>query len=197
MDSEQSFDEVMQRLRQGDQDAAAEVFARFAHRLMGLARSRLNATIRGKVDPEDVMQSVFNSFFRRQAEERFEFVDWGSLWALLALITIRKCGHRIEHFGAASRDVGREISFTPLTDESSASWAAVATEPSPSQAAILTETVEQLMRPLNDSERQMLSLSLQGYTPAEIAPEVTRSERTVRRVLERVRGQLERMRAAG
>ena len=52
----------MARLRAGDNAAAAEVFRRFANRLIGLARTHLDARVRQKVDPEDVMQSALKSF---------------------------------------------------------------------------------------------------------------------------------------
>src|SRR5580692_11428902 len=98
MSVDPSFDTVMQRLRAGDDEAAADVFRRFADRLIGLARSRLDERLRQKVDPEDVMQSVFKSFFRVQADGKLDLANWDSLWALLTVITLRKCGHRIEYF---------------------------------------------------------------------------------------------------
>ena len=68
MPQSESFDDVMGRLRAGDQSAAAtEIFQRFARRLIGLARTRLDDRVRSKVDAEDVLQSVFRSFFVRQA----------------------------------------------------------------------------------------------------------------------------------
>ena len=51
------------------------------------------------------------------------------------------------------------------------------------------------MRGLNERERAMLGLGLQGYTVQEISSEVGRSERTVQRLLKRVRRELERMQA--
>jgi RNA polymerase sigma factor (sigma-70 family) len=67
--------------------------------------------------------------------------------------------------------------------------------PSPFPSSTLTETVEQVMRGLNERERAMLGLGLQGYTVQEISSEVGRSERTVQRLLKRVRRELERMQA--
>src|SRR5437773_10826372 len=103
-----SFANVMDRLRAGDGDAAAEVFHRFAHRLIALARSRLDHLLRAKVDPEDVMQSVYRSFFSRQAAHGYEFAGWDGLWGMLTVITLRKCGHRAEFFRSEERRVGKE-----------------------------------------------------------------------------------------
>jgi RNA polymerase sigma-70 factor, ECF subfamily len=191
-----SFDDVMGRLRTGDQAAAAEVFRRFANRLIGLARTHLDRRIRQKVDPEDVMQSALKSFFVRHADGKFDLTGWDNLWSMLVVITLRKCGHQAEHFRAAMRDVEREQATPGVgADDSVSSWQAVANDPTPVQAALLAEAVEQVMQSLGDDrERQILELSLQGFKPFEISEKVGRSERTVQRVLDRVRRRLQRMR---
>jgi RNA polymerase sigma-70 factor (ECF subfamily) len=193
MTQDRPFADVMQRLRAGDQDAATQVFQRFADRLIALARGRLNPVIRAKLDPEDVLQSVFRSFFTRHAEGQFDLANWDSLWSMLVVLTVRKCGRRVGYFHAARRDVLRERAPEPAVQESNMAWEQMAAEPTPAEAAILTETVEQLMRRLDERERQVLALRLQGYTIPEISAQLGRAERTVERVLERVRRWLQQM----
>src|SRR5947209_1959229 len=190
-----AFDDLMARLRAGDDDAAAEVFRRFTHRLIGLARSRLDHLIRRKVDPEDILQSVYRTFFRRYARGAFDLESWDGLWGMLTVITVRKCDYRRKFFRAACRDVGREVAPPAAADAPAPEIEALARDPTPSEAARLAETVEQLMRELTGREREMLALSLQGHTTEEISAQVGRSERTVQRVLKRVRAQLERLQA--
>ena len=196
MGGETTFDELMDRLNDGDEEAAAEIFNRFVRRLIFLARSRLNAQVRQKEDPEDVVQSVFRSFFTRQVEGQFEIGSWGSLWAMLAVITLRKCGNRIEYFQAAKRNVQRDIpggTKPNETEESRLTWEGIAREPTPAEAAAITETLEELMAGLDQRERLILSLRLQEYTVQEISEQVDRSERTIARVLERVRERMQTM----
>jgi RNA polymerase sigma-70 factor (ECF subfamily) len=193
--ADSSFHDVMARLRAGDPDAAAAIFHRFAGRLIGLARTRLDSRLRQKVDPEDVLQSVYKSFFLRHAEGQFELHNWDSLWALLTVITVRKCGQWIDHFHTGGRDVTREVTPTPANDSSPPSWKAFAREPTPSEVAMLAETVEQLLRNLSEREREIVSLALQGYTAPEISERLGRPERTVYRVVERARKHLQRLRA--
>src|SRR5947199_164230 len=64
-------------------------------------------------------------------------------------------------------------------------------EPSPADAAALTDTVGRLLRGLDPLQRRMVRLRLEGYRLDEIAATVRRSERTVRRLLEQVRWRLE------
>src|SRR5690348_6415942 len=98
MTAPESFADLMARLRQGDQDAAAQLFQQYARRLIGLAHRRLDDRLRQKADPEEVMQSVLKSFFVRQRQGQFELDNWDSLWALLVRITLHKCGHRVEYY---------------------------------------------------------------------------------------------------
>ena len=193
MSGDESFDAVVSRLGAGDQDAAAEIFRRYAHRLIHLARSRLDSQMRQKIDPEDVLQSVFRSFFLRQATGQFDLDGWGSLWSLLVRITLRKCGRQIAAFHADRRDVGREMVWAGWEQESRRAWEAIDREPTPEEVVSLTETVENLMRKLDGMQQRIVELRLQGYTVPEISQQVGRTERTVHRVLSLVRDGLTRL----
>jgi RNA polymerase sigma-70 factor (ECF subfamily) len=78
-----SFAEFLDRLRCGDDAAAMEFFGRFAHQLIALALRHIDAGLRHKVDPEDVVQSAFKSFFVRYGDGKLNVVNWNSLWGLL------------------------------------------------------------------------------------------------------------------
>jgi RNA polymerase sigma-70 factor (ECF subfamily) len=181
----------MARLRAGDDAAARRVFEQFAGRLVGLARSRLSNRLRQKVDAEDVAQSVFKSFFAGHAEGQYQLVSWDSLWGLLADITMRKCARKAEFYQAGRRDVAREV---PGAEFSGGSWQGLARDPTPSEAAMLTETLEQLLTGLEPHERDMVVFDLQGYTIQEISERTGRAERSVYRILARVRKRLQRLR---
>jgi DNA-directed RNA polymerase specialized sigma24 family protein len=70
---------------------------------------------------------------------------------------------------------------------------AIDREPSPPQAAMLAELVDQLLEGLRPPHREVIELSLLGYTTLEISERVRRSERTVWRVREDVRQRLHRL----
>jgi RNA polymerase sigma-70 factor (ECF subfamily) len=189
------FADLLARLRRGDEEAAGQLYTRYAGRLIALACSRLGGPVRRKLDPEDVVQSALNSFFQRQRRGQFELADWDSLWSLLVTITLRKCGHKVEYYRAACRDVGREEA--PLGGgDSVRAFEALARDPSPSQAAALVELTEQILTSFRDPrERQIFLLALDGRRSEEIGHEVGLTQRTVQRVLARTRSRLERMRA--
>lgn len=189
MSFEPAFAELMTRLRGGDPEAAEVVFRRFAVRLIGLARVNLDSRLQQKLDPEDVVQSAFKSFFVRHADGQYELDDWDSLWSLLTVVTLRKCGHRCRHFRAMQRDVRREEAGGTEPDEGPV-WAAICREPTPQEAFEFAEVVEGLFRGLGETDRLILQSTLQGSTPQQVSQEAGVSGRTVYRLLERIKGRL-------
>jgi RNA polymerase sigma-70 factor (ECF subfamily) len=196
MPDHDSFSDAMGRLRAGDEAAAHEIFQRFVCKLVRLARCQFDAALRRKVDPEDVVQSAFKSFFLRYGVGKLEVRDWDNLWGLLTVITLRKCLDRVEYHHAGCRDVEREAAARPGAAGTEPWWEAVAREPRPEEAVVLAETVDLLLRGLDAEERPILEMSLRGYTTQEISEQLGRPERSVRRLRERVKKQLQRQQLA-
>jgi RNA polymerase sigma factor (sigma-70 family) len=190
MTLERGFGTWVRELNAGEESAAAEVFRRFAARLTLLARAQFRQRMLQKEDPEDVVQSVFSSFFRQQREGQFTFAGWDSVWDVLVVITLHKCHNRREYFLAARRDIHREVTLG--TWEGPASEPA-APEPTPEEVATLADLIEGLLRPLDEDHRAILSLYLQDYTVPEIARRAGFSQRTVWRSLRRVRNHARRL----
>ena len=185
MDANDCFSTVIEGLRAGDDLAARQLVRRFTGQLIVLARRRLDSALTYKVDPEDLVQSVYKSFFKRLEAGQCEFDTWDSLWGYLALLTVRKCLDRAEYYRAARRSLGRE---RPLTAE--AMWTVLSREPTPPQALILIEMVEQFMAGLDQRGQDVLSLHLQGYSIGEIGDQLGRAPRTVRRTILRAKNRL-------
>lgn len=191
-----SFAEFLTKLQSQDDAAAQELFGRFTHQLIALAQRHIDTGLRQRVDPEDVVQSAYKSFFVRYGGGNLEAVNWNSLWGLLTLITVRKCAERAAYHRAECRNAAREVS-APRGDEALQWPEPFGREPTPLEAAVLSETVEQLFAGLDEEERPILELSLQGYSTREIGAQLGRAERTVRLLREGVRHRLERMQRAG
>jgi RNA polymerase sigma-70 factor, ECF subfamily len=187
-----SFAEFLARLQSGDPAAGEEIFARFAHQLIALARHNIDAGLRHKVDPEDVVQSAYKSFFFRYGDGNLDVVNWNSLWGLLTLITVRKCAERAAYHRAERRDAAREVSPSPRL-AGTPKLEPFGREPTPVEAAVLSETLQQLFVDLDEDERPILEMSLQGYTTREISERLGRAERTVRLLREGIRHRLEEM----
>ena len=182
--------DLMARWRDGDQEAAEEMFRRYAERLCALARSRLSARMARHVDPEDVVQSAYRSFFTGARAGRYALRRSGDLWRLLSAITLHKLQRQVERHAAGKRAVGRECHFAEKSDLFGPTVEMLAREPTPEAAAALVDTLAHVYRGLEPLQRRMVELRLQGCGLDEIAADVQRSERTVRRLLELVKERL-------
>jgi RNA polymerase sigma-70 factor (ECF subfamily) len=189
MVEDDSFGAAMAGLRTGDNAAAADVFGRYVRRLVALAGKRYDARLRDRLDVEDAVLSACKSFFLRARRGEFELTGWDELWALLVVITLRKCARRHRSLRAARRDPLRERGGT--TDRALCQVPDGA--PGPVEAAILAETTEDLFRLLDLHDRPIVERILQGFTAEEIALRLDCSERTVRRVRRRAKHRLERL----
>jgi RNA polymerase sigma-70 factor (ECF subfamily) len=192
MGPDAAFDELMARVRAGDEDASAVVFRRYVGRLVALAQRQFALGMRDRADIEGVVQSVYRSFFRRQAAGQFALDDWEALWGILAVIALRKCAKRREYLRAAIRSTAREVAGGRA---GGFAWAfePVDREPTPPEAAALAETVEALLRDLESGDRALACGFLQGQTAEEVAVTSGCSERTARRLRTRLKHRLRRL----
>jgi RNA polymerase sigma-70 factor (ECF subfamily) len=181
---------LLARWRQGDQEAAAELFRRYAGRLVGLARSRLSGRLGQRVDPEDVVHSVYRSFFAGARDGRYDLQRGGDLWRLLVAITLHKLYHQARDHSTSKRALERDVSFGSEDSLLGMGAQLLSHEPSPVDAAALVDVLEQIMNDLEPLQRRMLELRLKGCTVEEIAAETERGEATVRRLLDRVKQRL-------
>ena len=183
--------DLLARVRVGDERAAEELFGRYVERLVGLARSRLSGRLSPRVDPEDVVQSAYRSFFSRARQGEYSLSRAGDLWRLLAAVTLNKLYRQVQFHSASKRSFRREQGLADDCDLPGARPDFTSRDPSPEEVVAVVEELERVMRGRDPLECRMLEMRLQGYLIDEIAADVGRSERTVRRLLDKVRQQLE------
>jgi len=191
-----TFADLMRRLETGNQEAAAEVFQLYTHRLIALAGKQLDARFRAVLSGSDVAQEVLNSFFRRQGQNPYDLESESALWGLLAEIALHKCGKWNRHFAARKRGRGVNLWLQSAEDDAAA-WDVADRGPTPDDAAVLAETVAELYRGLKKNEHAICELRLQNYQVREIAARLNLTEETVSRKLRRIKDKLQRLCAAG
>ncbi len=180
MPDAQSVPDLLDRVRNGDPDAAARLFNCFTQRLRELARAHLDKRLQRHYDSEDIVQSVYRSFLRRL--DRLRVPSEEALWGLLSVMTVRRCHRRAEHAFAACRDVRLEVGLPP-----DALIPLPSSEPQPAEAAELADLVESVLSRLDPRDRDIVVLCLQGYTVQEISERTACAYRTVRRIIDRAR----------
>lgn len=94
--------------RQGDQQAAKQIVDGYVDRLVVLARRHLHQRLAARIDPEDIVQSVFRTFFSRVRDGQFVFAEQDDLTKLLVRITLNKTLRHVAFHRAAKRNPGAE-----------------------------------------------------------------------------------------
>ena len=170
----------------GDQAAAQKLFDRYVNQVMKMARNHINRRLAGRVDAEDIVQSVFRTFFQRARKGQFHVEGADDLCKLLARITVRKTFRQIAYHKRAKRDAGAESSQGDATQEVLLNK--LESGPSPDEAAAFLDYLEHFLGQLRPEDRQILELRMEGYNNMEIAEKLGISDRKIRRLLERMRG---------
>lgn len=169
-----------QPARDAEQDLASpdQVYARYAQRLCHLAEQHLSQKLAGRIDGEDVVQSVFRTFFRRSARGEFRIDTSADLWRLLVRITVLKARAKARHHTAEARDVAAE-----LPGSQARLMEAAGREPDPADAALLADQIEAVLRGLPPLYGEVLQMRLEGRAVTEIADQLQLSRRTIHRAL--------------
>jgi RNA polymerase sigma-70 factor (ECF subfamily) len=190
-------------LRRGDEGALAPLFSNYRDRLRRMVEFRLDARLRGRVAPSDVLQEAYIDALKRlqhyRADPDVPFFIWLRTVAMQRLIQV----HR-QHLGAGMRDAAREVSIGKLAPaEASSEMIAefIADQTSPSLAAQRGEALAQLreaLDALDGIDREVLALRhFEDLSNAEVAAllgiqPAAASKRYVR-ALERLKDALEKL----
>jgi len=172
--------------RADDPDAFRQLVDRYVDRLVALARRRISQRLASRVDPEDVVQSVFRTFFCHLKEGKFQVKDQDDLCKLLMRITVHKVLKQVEKHTAGKRDARLETQQGNRTLERMQELLSL--QPSPEAEVLFIDQLEHLLSQLRPQERKILEMRMQGYTNEDIANELGIYDRKIRRVIERIRG---------
>jgi RNA polymerase sigma-70 factor (ECF subfamily) len=175
--------ELVERFKAGSESAATDLFDRYCEKLMGLARRRIGQRMASRIEPEDVIQSAFRTFFTRVRNNEFTFEGESDLFKLLVRLTVNKTLRQIAHHRAAKRDPGKEAAQGSTADDVMRNL--TVEEPTPDVEVALLDQFEQFLSRLTAFDRKVLEMKLAGHTTAEIATEMGTYERKIRRVMER------------
>lgn len=177
---------LLERFQKGDREAAGLLYARYAERLRALTRRKSSSALACRLDPDDIVQSVFRNFFHAAREGGYDVPPGEDLWKLLLVIALNKIRARGTFHRAAKRDVRRTRRIDGLDPYT------LAKENPYGQSALafLRLVAEEALAQLPPLQRRIVELRVQGYQVHEIAEQTGRSLRTVERTLQHCRQQL-------
>ena len=174
--SAEAASQLLERIRQGDEEALAEMFSIHRDRLWRTVNFRLDRRLAGRVDADDILQEAYLDAAQR-VQHYFEnptisFFVWLRMVVGQTLIDT----HR-RHLGAQMRDAAREVSIHagayPQATSLSLAAHLLGHLTSPSHAAVreeMTLKLEQAIESMEPIDQEVLALRhFEELTNSEVA----------------------------
>lgn len=172
---------LLVELHRGADDAATQLYLRYADRLRQLATKQTADDLRSRIDPEDIVQSVFRTFFRRAAEGHYQVPEGEELWKLFLVIALNKIRRKGAWHHAAKRDSRATTGADALQE---------AGTQDESSLIMLNMVIDETLAAMPVTTRDIIKLRIAGHEVSEIAGQLGRSKRSVERVLQEFRAKL-------
>jgi len=201
---ESDIAELLTKVRGGDQQALAELFARHRDKLRRMVQLRLDHRLAGRVSASDVLQEAYIDAVKR-IDHYFEKPDQPFFGWLRLIVGQRLADVHREHL-AQKRDVGQEVPIHrggPGADSACLAACLLGDGTSPSHAAARTESFGRLEEALNQMDpldREVLALrhfeelsnsetaALLGIQPAAASKRYVRALARLKQILETIPG---------
>ncbi len=166
---------LIARIQAGEEEAATEIYNRYAKRILGLVSHQMADRLHLEIQPEDIVQSVFKSIFRGVTSGGYDAPEGGTLWQLMAVVAIHKVRRSASKRTVQKRDFRRTQSLNSLESFDVQDR----TTPEDFEIAI-REAIEHLL----PAEKSAVLLRVQGHSVEEISEKLDRSRRSVERLLQ-------------
>src|SRR5262245_13398525 len=158
------FEELIRRVRAGDQDAAATLVRTYEPAIRRAVRFRLaDARLGHLLDSMDICQSVLASFFLRAASGQYELGTPEKLLKLLTTMAHNKLISQARKQYAGRRDE-RRVKFSMSDGD-----LLVAPGENPSSEVAAMDLLGEVQRRLSSDERELLELRNRGFDWSAIA----------------------------
>ncbi len=179
----------IEQAKVGDPAAAHQLWQHYFDRLVRSVRQHLRGQNRGPADEEDIVASVFESFYRAAEDGRFpDLSGRDDLWRLLLKMSARKVIDKRRHDHRQRRGAGAAVRSLDDRGEDEAVFEVIGNEPSPEMVLMMAESLERLLGHLGDGQLQEIAVGkLEGFSNGELAERFGCSERTIERRLHLIR----------
>lgn len=180
MTADESFADLLKRIRAGDAAAAEELVQRYEPVLRRMVHVRLvGDRLRRLFDSEDICQSVLASFFVRAALGQYELDQPEDLLKLLAIMARNKVVNKARRMDLNGQG-GERVSLADLSNS-----VLTAASAGPSRHAALKDLLHEVRRRLPQDENRLLDLRQQGVAWADIARQIGDNPEALRKRLNR------------
>jgi RNA polymerase sigma factor (sigma-70 family) len=191
---EEDWDRYIEGLTRGQEDVLDDFYKAYGPTLQRVVCRRLNSGLQRRFDADDVVQSVLRTFFRRAQEGDLELEDQQRVWHLLCAISVTKMRDKIRFHNRMRRAMKKEQSANAGGgDTSGERMDFAASDPQPVDTVAFDEVFEGVFSSLEPDEQTVIQMKIQEHSNAEIAQTLKVSERTIRRMLERLQEKFREM----
>lgn len=164
--ADEEFSELLQRATNGDTEAQEAICRQYERQVRIVARVLLGPQLRTHLDSTDLMQSVHHCLLMGIKNERFDIGSPQKLIALACTLARRKVARKW-------RLHRRQLQHSPPTGDSGyvASMLSSIANPhsGPAEVAQYNDQLLLLCESMNQVERKMLQMRMDGYTNGEVA----------------------------
>lgn len=165
--------ELLEKLRDGDSDAADSVFRQYEPYLRMVVRRKISPALRAKFDSVDVIQSVWADLFQGFREARWSFEDPSKLKAFL----ITAARNRLIDYVRRNRHAMAAGNSGLPVEETAADG------PRPSELVQADDVWQQLLAMCSDEHKTIVELKARGVSLDDIAAQTSYHKSSVRRIL--------------
>ncbi len=162
----EEFTALVAHARQRDQNALTQLVQQYEFKVRLVARYLLGPALRPYLDSVDLVQSVHKSLLLGLRQDKFDISTPEKLMALALTMVRRKVAR---HWRRLQRQRRLDAGSTESSNLAQLLTSLSSPRHDPARSAQFNDQVEHLCGSLEETERRLLELRLQGYNPAEMA----------------------------
>ncbi len=174
MSEPKSDESLLHGINAGTASGAEKLDRKYRQPLLARINLGMDNRLRRREDPEDIVQSVMGTVFRRAAQGQLHFEHTSELWCLLETVTRHKIIKHAEYQKAKKR--------TPKAEEQQDADALLDREPTADEQAVTKDLIDNLLKGLDQSYSKIALLLAKGHSERAIAEQLkcTRSAVTTK-----------------
>jgi len=183
-EGQDDFATLMTRVRLGDREALLCLLACYERQVQRVARHLLGRKLRPRLDPSDLLQSVHRTLILGLQANKFTVCSEQKLVSLALAVARNKIAR-------AARDLRYEGRHASLLETAPSAQASTRSDrEDPARQLEYSEAVEGVFARLNEADRDLLRLRLEGHSTADVARLLGQNADVLRVRLSRLRRQL-------
>jgi RNA polymerase sigma-70 factor (ECF subfamily) len=166
---QEEFAALLERVRQGDAAALADLVKRYEQDILIAAKVRLGAALRPYLDPVDVVQSVHRSMISGLQKHKFDLSSPDKLIAVAVTLVQRKIARQWKRLKRQTRVDSGGSSAGQLRQSL---LSLCSPEDDPGSAVRAAEAIDHFLSGLDDIDRRLLELRMEGFNTAQAAQQL-------------------------